>query len=67
METQEAASVGGVLGAEPRIHKDGDGRATRQSCPGCMKGGHQMPHKKFAQQCIQIVGFRLEVIWQTLQ
>ena len=35
--------------------------------PGCMKGGHQMPHKKFAQQCIQIVGFRLEVAWQTLQ
>jgi hypothetical protein len=23
--------------------------------------------QKFAQQCIQIVGFRLEVIWQTLQ
>lgn len=38
---------GRVLGAEPRVHKDGDGRATRQSCPGCMalKGGHQMPYK----------------------
>jgi len=37
--------IQGVLGAEPRVHKDGDGRATRQSCPGCMamKGGHQMP------------------------
>jgi hypothetical protein len=60
---------GRVLGAEPRVHKDGDGRSTRQSCPGCMamKGGHQMPYEKFAQQCIQIVGFRLEVAWQTLQ
>jgi hypothetical protein len=34
-------------GADPRVHKDGDVRATRQSCPGCMalKGGHQMPYK----------------------
>lgn len=40
-------TIQGVLGAEPRVHKDGDGRATRQSCPGCMamKGGHQMSYK----------------------
>jgi hypothetical protein len=40
-------TIQGVFGADPRVHKDGDGRATRQSCPGCMalKGGHQMPYK----------------------
>jgi hypothetical protein len=40
-------TIQGVLGAEPRVHKDGDGRATRQSCRGCMamKGCHQMPYK----------------------
>jgi hypothetical protein len=26
-----------------------------------LKGGHQMPHKNLRKQCIQIVGFRLEV------
>lgn len=40
-------TIQGVFGADPRVHKDGDGRATRQSCPGCMalKGAHQMPYK----------------------
>jgi hypothetical protein len=40
-------TIQGVLGAEPRVHKDRDGRATRQSCPGCMamKDGHRMPYK----------------------
>jgi hypothetical protein len=34
---QADARKRGVFGAEPRVHKDGDGRATRQSCPGCMR------------------------------
>src|SRR2546421_10259553 len=29
-------TIQGVLGAEPLVHKDDDGRATRQPCPGCM-------------------------------
>ena len=62
-------TIQGVLGAEPLVHKDDDGRATRQPCPGCMatKGQPSNAVQKVAQQCIQIVGFRLEVVWQTLQ
>jgi hypothetical protein len=47
-------TIQGVFGADPRVHKDGDGRATRQSCPGCMalKTRPSNAAQKFAQQCI---------------
>jgi len=57
-----------VLGAEPRVHKDGDGE--RLGNHARVHGDEREPSNtvlKFAQLCIQIVGFRLEIAWVTLQ
>ena len=63
-------TIQGVFGADPRVQAPilGFIRMRRARDSAIMPGQAAIKCRtKFAQQCIQIVGFRLEVAWQTLQ